>query len=347
MYHNYDKTGHFVVCKNKICPVFIPSKISIQAIDIIPSTKSINLNYSELLSQNLSLFFIKFISGDKNTRNGFADIATLDLYLWEVAKVSKHKHVKSVCNSINRFKHALFELDVNTLTVSNLIQINKKLRPKAYSYGIRKGDVKAGDPKTNPYAFYCIPPEKILDYLEDLIGFIKSEVKNDTNKALITSQQFIFIHPFADGNGRISRLLMLKIMQEKYGLVYSYLLSIYLKNINRDNYHLAVHKYQHNDIQTFKMFLIEAVNWTNQSVEILYKFLDEYESIIGELNLKNNINYSKIIIKVDVNDKINEELFQLHSKKGGKNIYINSALLNVLNQFDYYLRYELRKHQNN
>ncbi len=293
--------------------------------------------------QIFSLYFFKFIAGDKNTVSGFADIAIDELYLWAGARVGSNRFVKTVCSAVARFNNSLKALSQNSkLTLDDLIAINTRLRPKKRNYGIRTSNMRAGNPKTNANAFYCIAPQLVKEYLDDLIDFINSDVKNDANKALLVLQQFIFIHPFSDGNGRLSRLLLLKILQEKHGLIYSCLLSIYLKNINRDNYHKAVSQYQQNDVVALQQFYNQAIQWTNQSAKILSGFIQEYTNKVGQQNIGSDSNYLQVVIKTKVNQKLDESVFQPQVTKGQYKIYFNTALLNALNQFDYYLRFELR-----
>ncbi len=51
-------------------------------------------------------------------------------------------------------------------------------------------------------------PEKILDRIDYLANWIEKENRlNPIEKAAVTQAEFIRIHPYADGNGRVSRIL--------------------------------------------------------------------------------------------------------------------------------------------
>lgn len=75
--------------------------------------------------------------------------------------------------------------------------------------------------------------------------------------------------------------------------------------------------------------------------------MEGYIQKIATQDLEENKIYSQVVIKQSKNDPQNPDktIFEFHSTKGSNNIYINTALLSCLNQFDYYLRYELRSHR--
>ena len=183
--------------------------------------------------------------------------------------------------------------------------------------------------------------------MTDVFDFIHSEKTSIINTALIAMFQLAFIHPFKDGNGRVIRAFSISSLQKELGVIPSYLLVLYFKVINPTNYYSTLKSYREGDLMLIKKFHINAIEWANQSAKTLTDFIQEYTNKVGQHNIDSDSNYSQVVIKTELNHKVDESIFQFHSKKAGKNIYINTALLNVLNQFDYYLRFELRKHQTN
>lgn len=69
---------------------------------------------------------------------------------------------------------------------------------------------------------YPLPtPEEILPLMKGLIPKIKKlkETKHPVEASALAHKEFVFIHPFVDGNGRVSRLLMnLILLQEGYNI---------------------------------------------------------------------------------------------------------------------------------
>jgi Fic family protein len=341
---NNISTGQLSPSKIEGCPVFTPIKISDQILGGLRANDNVKLKPLSFDSGFLKLYLLKFLAGDKNTSSGFADCAIDELYLWDVVRVGSNRFVKNVCSAVSRFDQALVDLNHSSkLTLDELTKINTSLRPKKRNYGVRKSDMRAGNPKTNPNAFYCIPPELVVDYMQDYLKFYNNDT-DTLDKALFALLQFIFIHPFRDGNGRLSRLLLINIVQKKHGIVFSSLLAVYLKNIDKKEFHNCMKHYREGDILPLKQYHEKAINWTHKSYNELCSLLSNYEKMIGRKNLDSNECYRQIIIKTPIKStqELDSRIFHEHGKKAGNSIYINTALLNALNQFDYYLRFELR-----
>ena len=56
--------------------------------------------------------------------------------------------------------------------------------------------------------YTAVPPERVQKEMERLLGFVNSDKeKNPMVRSAIASQWFVVIHPYADGNGRVSRAI--------------------------------------------------------------------------------------------------------------------------------------------
>lgn len=146
-------------------------------------------------------------------------------------------------------------IDANTnyeknLTIERLFAWHNALFPKGFSgiSAINVADLRgeetmeivsshAGSEKV----FYVAPPRSVLeDQLNDFITWFN---KTDTSllKACISHLWFVIIHPFDDGNGRITRaitdLVLSKIEKSKISKLYSMSSII---NKNRNNYYKAL-----------------------------------------------------------------------------------------------------------
>ncbi len=65
-------------------------------------------------------------------------------------------------------------------------------------------------------AAYVAPPAGEVDRLmDDLIAFVRDETLDPVTHAGIVHAQFETIHPFADGNGRIGRLLIARLLRDR------------------------------------------------------------------------------------------------------------------------------------
>lgn len=105
-------------------------------------------------------------------------------------------------------------------------------------------------------------PGEVPDLMKELISYYKRNKKrcHPLELSAIISMKFVSIHPFADGNGRVSRLLMNFIMK-KYGYPE---INIYFKD--RQNYLRAVRKANDESYDLIIDFLIKTII-------INYKFL--------------------------------------------------------------------------
>ncbi|MDQ3574841.1 MAG: Fic family protein [Actinomycetota bacterium] len=63
------------------------------------------------------------------------------------------------------------------------------------------------------------PPEHLPDLLEDLVAYVNSTDADPVSQAAIAHAQFELIHPFADGNGRVGRVLIAWILVRRLSLV--------------------------------------------------------------------------------------------------------------------------------
>jgi Fic family protein len=63
------------------------------------------------------------------------------------------------------------------------------------------------------------PPERVPDLLDDLVAYVNLDDIDPVSQAAIAHAQFEVIHPFADGNGRVGRVLIAWILARRLSLV--------------------------------------------------------------------------------------------------------------------------------
>lgn len=353
------QTGQLKPSRVAGCPIFIPKKIDyaiLEQLTIGGEADFMQKNYNWHGCQPIIVdYLFKFFAGDKNMERGFADVSVVDLHLWHRARFATDVFVKQVYNSTTRFNAALLKLDDHAqYSVTGLSALNKMLRPRANNHGVRRHAIKAGDPRTNRHAFYCLPATNVDEYLTDLIAYMNTE-QNDINKALMVYWQLIAIHPYRDGNGRLARLLFLHMMSKRHDPVCSALLLLYLKSINRKSYIAVLHQYRLGKITVLKNFYLQAIDWCHQSVQVLSGLLKGYHEMLSTtdgMQMTDAIHScQQLVIKQDKStEKIPSKpppkaLFQLKAIKSDRRIYINQPLVSYFNHFDYYLRSELRTYK--
>ncbi|TAL51308.1 Fic family protein [Patescibacteria group bacterium] len=112
------------------------------------------------------------------------------------------------------------------------------------------------------------PPDalEVPQLIQDLIKWFSTERKklHVVELAALTHHKLVYIHPFFDGNGRTSRLLMnLVLMQDGFPL------SIVLKN-DRKKYYRALDQADKQNYESFVLFIAQSVE---RSLDLYLKTL--------------------------------------------------------------------------
>ncbi len=109
------------------------------------------------------------------------------------------------------------------------------------------------------FAVYVAPaPSQVPGFLSKLISYIQKDTKENVFiKAAVSHICFEKIHPFLDGNGRVGRLLLWKVLIDG-GYSFNGLISIEeALNERKEEYYAYLDK---NDATSFIEFMLEVVN---------------------------------------------------------------------------------------
>jgi Fic family protein len=73
---------------------------------------------------------------------------------------------------------------------------------------------------TSPFDAHLVtpPPEHVPDLLDDLVAYVNRTDLDPVSQAAIAHAQFELIHPFADGNGRVGRVLIAWVLVRRLSL---------------------------------------------------------------------------------------------------------------------------------
>jgi len=141
-------------------------------------------------------------------------------------------------SDIRKYESAsAFLLSKKRLTIKGLLKAHGKLLPDdKYSGKLRTNQNWIG--KSRKSATY-IPPssEKLTPLLNDFLATFNSQDRFSTEEVIKLYCQFLTIHPFRDGNGRISRVLI-DYMQQKSDLRVHF--SLFRLGMNISDYQEAV-----------------------------------------------------------------------------------------------------------
>ncbi len=113
---------------------------------------------------------------------------------------------------------------------------------------------------------YALPaPTELDDLMKEFISSLAQyrKKKHPVEAAALAHKEFVFIHPFVDGNGRVARLLMnLILLQEGYEIAL-------IPPMLRTQYIQALEK-AHTDDEDFLLFIAKAAKETQQDYMRLF-----------------------------------------------------------------------------
>ena len=166
--------------------------------------------------------------------------------------------------------------------------------------------IKVGEYKEYPNSvrlqngeiFHYASPIETPALMADLIEWFRSEEsKNELHPFILAAllhYKFVRIHPFDDGNGRISRLLM------NYVLMKNNLPPIVIKSSDKKNYLTALNRADAGDLDSFIQYIATQLIW---SIELTIKAtkgekLDELGDLDKKIKLlKQKLNFKDECIK--------------------------------------------------
>ena len=185
----------------------------------------------------------------------------------------------------------------------------------------RKGDEGVFDEKGN-CIHVCPPPEQVNELMKQLFEWIKKN--NDEIHPLIMSSifhyEFVFIHPFSDGNGRTVRLWQ-NILLSKWKEIFEYLPIESQIHKYQDDYYKAINNSNHNGESTeFVEFMLKMID------EVLNEAIKTSSAPITERGI--NINKLLNVMEYNVPMTANEIMDKLgiKSKETLRATYLNPSI---------------------
>lgn len=152
-----------------------------------------------------------------------------DLYLFEAGAgdAGKREDSREVLNYVRALESAIAELGnlpISSRLIRNAHRILLTGVQRHRGAAIEAGEFKrdqnwiGGDGRIETARFIPPPPPHVPDAIDDLATFINRENRNDIPPlvdAALAHYQFETIHPFADGNGRVGRMLITLMLIER------------------------------------------------------------------------------------------------------------------------------------
>ena len=195
------------------------------------------------------------------------------------------------------------------------------LEDESGMYRTHAGGVVDGD-----RVIFIAPPENMVPILmKDLFDWLKTD--NDTPtliKSCVFHYEFVFIHPFGDGNGRIARLWQ-NLLLSSWNLLFEYIPLEY-----------QIHKYQ---TMYYDKIAISHINGnSNDFIEFMLFMIDEtLDLVISSIqkesrNISDQVNKLLEVMETDIPYSANDlmEYLGIKSKETLRATYLNPAIENGL-----------------
>ena len=173
--------------------------------------------------------------------------------------------------------------------------------------------------------FVAPPQDMVPSLMNDLFEWLNSD--NETHiliKSCVFHYEFVFIHPFSDGNGRVARLWQ-NVLLTKWKPIFEYI-----------PFESQVEKYQSNYYETISN--CHKNGNSNEFIEFMLKMIDEVlnevlKNIKSEVNnISDQVNRLLEVMDKDIPLSANEIMRRLNikSKETLRNSYLNPAIENGL-----------------
>lgn len=185
----------------------------------------------------------------------------------------------------------------------------------------RKGNEGVFDEKGN-CIHVCPPPEKVSELMEQLFAWMEKN-KEEIHPLILSSvfhYEFVFIHPFSDGNGRTVRLWQ-NIILSKWKKIFEYLPIESQIHKFQDDYYKVINNCNHNgDSTEFVEFMLKMID------EVLDETIRTSTAPITEIGI--NINKLLNVMEYNVPMTANEIMNKLgiKSKETLRKTYLDPAI---------------------
>ena len=195
--------------------------------------------------------------------------------------------------------------------------IEKDLVPLAGKYRTGNEGVFAGD----KCIFICPPPQQVPYLMSELFDWLNREKKNIDPLILssIFHYEFVFIHPFQEGNGRTARFWQNAILS-KYDKIFEVVTIENMIEKNQQEYYDAIAKaHVDGESTVFVEFMLDMIN----------KALDELDMVANMIKTETSVNVKRLLENMEEEPMTaNEIMFKLDVKHKDtlRNKYLNCAI---------------------
>ena len=148
----------------------------------------------------------------------------VDIVLAEASDEAGPSAAAWVAANLAAVTEALEDAHAGPLTVETLCRWHRTLMTGSPTPSRHVGivrDEQGWIGGTSPFDAHLVtpPPEEVPALLDDLVAYVNGDEVDAVSQAAIVHAQFEVIHPFADGNGRVGRVLIAWVLVRRLALV--------------------------------------------------------------------------------------------------------------------------------
>ncbi len=229
------------------------------------------------------------------------------------------KEIQEVKNAYKAYEHIP---DINPFSITDLKKIHGIMTYRTVNESgvFRKGDegVFSGD----TCIFVAPPPQMVDSLMNDLFTWMKKSegVVHPLISAAVFHYEFVFIHPFADGNGRMARLWHTAILY-RWRNIFEYIpLESQIEKYQTEYYDAIAQSHVNGNSDSFIEFMLEMI----------WQILDEVITQIRKSDSETSeyVKHMLDVMEYDIPYTSNAimEALGLRSKETLRKNYINPAI---------------------
>lgn len=246
-------------------PLFftITKELSMKQEKLFNNSRTIDQALSSTHSLVKNKYFNELLIDELQSTNEIENVVSTKKEIAEALNSDDKKFIKFK-GLVDQYK--MLEADGGQISTIDKIDDIRKLYDNMVSKEIDKSDTLDGDVfrksfvgiqnlSSGEYVHVGVEPEsKIIEQLTKMISFIKYYEAPASFKIMASHFIFEYIHPFYDGNGRVGRFIIAKLLSDYYdnstSLTFSYVI-----NRNKEKYYKAFknasNKYNRGDLTEF------------------------------------------------------------------------------------------------
>lgn len=278
----------------------VPEKLSLQSCSLVLPEKLVASFYrGQCHFGNLQHFTARYLAGGFCLKQG-RTVSRKRLALMHIDSSRNDELAACVMIQSDQYQCAVDALSKRPLTLEILCDVHKSLDPHHHNGG-RFRDVQNWIGGGSPDKAHIVPPppEKVLGLMNDWIDYINGNEVASIEDIIVVSNQFILIHPFNDGNGRLNRAIVDALLSQNMRNQQAYVSPfLYRLAHQHEGYLDAPSAIMQGHWQRVFEFWQEALLWSTQMSDVMNAMLLQASKQLNhKLTLRQVSAHARVLIE--------------------------------------------------